>query len=69
MKFVFDECAVFHAKKGKVQDPEIGLEIMGNTVIQDLVLRISRKTWAYSKSSVTQTQLLENLWERRSCPE
>jgi hypothetical protein len=27
---------VFHAKKGKVQDPENGLEIMGDTVIQDL---------------------------------
>jgi hypothetical protein len=33
MEFVLDKCAVFHAKKGKVQDPENGLEIMGDTVI------------------------------------
>jgi hypothetical protein len=36
MEFVLDKCAVFHAKKVKVQDPENCLEIMSDTVIQDL---------------------------------
>jgi hypothetical protein len=36
MEFGLDKCAVFHAKNGKVQDPENVLEIMGDTVIQDL---------------------------------
>jgi hypothetical protein len=36
MEFVLDKCAVFHAKEGKVQDSENGLDIMGDTVIQDL---------------------------------
>jgi hypothetical protein len=36
MEFGLEKCAVFHAKKGKVQDPENGIEIMGDTVIQDL---------------------------------
>jgi hypothetical protein len=35
IEFGLDKCAVFHAKKGKVQDPENILEIMGDTVIQD----------------------------------
>jgi hypothetical protein len=33
IKFGLDKCAVFHAKMGKVQDPENGLEIMGDTVL------------------------------------
>jgi hypothetical protein len=36
MEFGFDKCEVIHAKKGKVQDPENGPEIMGDTIIQDL---------------------------------
>jgi hypothetical protein len=36
MEMGLDKCAVFLAKKGKVQDPDNGLEIMGDTVIQDL---------------------------------
>jgi hypothetical protein len=36
MEFGLDKCAVFHAKKGKVQDPENGFEIMSDIVIQDL---------------------------------
>jgi hypothetical protein len=36
MEFGLDKCAVFHAKNGKIQDPENGLEIMDETVIQDL---------------------------------
>jgi hypothetical protein len=36
MEFGLDKCAVFHAKKGKVQDPENGFDIMGDTIIPDL---------------------------------
>jgi hypothetical protein len=34
--FFFSKCAVFHAKNWKVQDPENGLDIMGDTVVQNL---------------------------------
>jgi hypothetical protein len=36
MEFGLEKCAVFHAKKRKVQDQENGLKSMGDTVIQDL---------------------------------
>jgi hypothetical protein len=41
--FGLDKCSVFHAKKGKVQDRENGLEVMGDTVIQDLGVKNNYK--------------------------
>jgi hypothetical protein len=69
MKFGLDKYAVFHAKTGKVEDPENGLPIMGETVSKTYGLRISTNNLVYSNSSVSQTQLLENEWKRRSFPE
>jgi hypothetical protein len=43
MEFGLDKCAVFHAKKGKVQDQENGIEIMGDTFIQDLWVVVNYK--------------------------
>jgi hypothetical protein len=43
MEFGLDKCAVFHAKKGKVQDTENSLEIMGDTLTQDLVVEDNYK--------------------------
>jgi hypothetical protein len=38
MEFGLDSYAVFHAKKGKVQDPGNGLDFMSDTINQVLLI-------------------------------
>jgi hypothetical protein len=69
MVFGLDKCAVFHAKKGNVQDPENGLEIMGDTFIQDLGVEDNYKYLSQQQLLGIADTTARKQVERRSCPE
>jgi hypothetical protein len=59
---------VFHAKKGKVQDPKNCKEIMSDTVIQDLEVEDNYKNLGLHQLLGIADTTTRKQVEKRSCP-